>query len=193
MKPSIDRFQDPNTVFRHQLAAITDPIARAVARSCLGHAPEEFWTGPSAYSLRYHPPDERGMGGQVIHTKRVFWAVMVLCDAEYDRMPRQDMDILMIAALIHDTLGNHGSSHADDLPDYYLHRLQSWAEGTTLQKCKWRYLMEAICLARTHSGRWSEQAPREDERLPNLLHYADMIASREDAILPVHAKYEIGD
>ncbi len=60
----------------------------------------EFWKGPSSVSGKYHPPDEHGPGGDVLHTKRVVRITKILADSqerdEYER------DILYSAALLHD-------------------------------------------------------------------------------------------
>jgi hypothetical protein len=137
-------------VFDHELFKIRDSKAKATIIAMLKAAPEEFWFAPSAFSGKYHDPIEFNMGGQVLHTKRVFRSLMILIDALAKELNDEEMDELMCAALIHDTLaGSTGSSdHVSQYRDYYGEKLP---DG--IKDLEW---WEGICdTAEHHMGRWS--------------------------------------
>jgi hypothetical protein len=136
-------------------------------------APEEFWFAPSSYSGKYHSPDEFGMGGHVVHTKRVFRALMVLLDAEAETFDDTAMDRMLAAALVHDTLaGSTGSSdHVSTLRSYYGERVLIHPD------------VEMIAdLAEHHMGRWSPPGLKPGETEEWLIHYADMVATKFDSL-----------
>lgn len=183
-KPTMERFSDPNVVFRHELAKIKGTPKRVVLEM-LREAPKEFWIAPSSYSGKYHSPDEFGIGGQVLHTKRVFRALMVLLDAAYEEMADEDRNLCMAAALVHDTLaGSTGSGdHVSTFTAYYMGKIV---------ECGWKNFTKwvgPICkIVEQHAGRWTPEPLVDVEydedtvRCQWLLHYADMIATKFDSI-----------
>ena len=182
---SKDRFVDPNEVFSHELPKIHDLKARKTVIAMLNAAPEEFWFAPSAFSGKYHSPDEFGLGGQVLHTKRVFYQMMVLLCAEAPEFTDKEMDEHMCAALIHDTLaGSTGSNdHVSTIVSYYSSHLP--------QKILDILWWEGICnVATYHMGRWTPKALGPTEWPDNvLLHYADMIATNSNS-LPILKEHD---
>jgi len=170
-QPSKERFTDPTVVFRHELMKIKDPKARKTVIAMLNAAPEEFWFAPSAFSGKYHSPDEFGLGGQCLHTKRVFRSLMVILDARAEYFDDDMMDEVLCAALIHDTLaGSTGSSdHVSGIYNYYNDHLKGVDD-------KW---WEGICeVAQSHMGRWSPKTLKPETDSEWALHEADMIATK---------------
>jgi hypothetical protein len=106
---------------------------------------------------------------------------MVLVDAAYERFeefenPAYLRDVVLAAALIHDTLaGSTGSSdHVSTLVDYYSEHIDLDGRDPVKQTA-----MDIAELAESHMGRWSpypELVP--DTWVRWLLHYADMIATK---------------
>ena len=186
---SKDRFVQPQEVFSHELAKIQDRKARATVIGMLKVAPEEFWFAPSAFSGKYHSPDEFGLGGQVLHTKRVFRSLMVILDAMARELDDDEMDEQLCAALIHDVMaGSTGSSdHVSQYQDYFTKHL---AQG--IKDLQW---WEGICeVASHHMGRWPPNAHKhlypgwgtpDSDRCPAyewLLHLADMQATKNNGM-----------
>ena len=178
-QPTKDRFSDPTVVFRNELAKIKTTSVKRAVLWMLRKSPEEFWYAPSSYSGRYHSPDEFGIGGQVLHTKRVFYQAMVLSDAAYEEMDTTDRDILYAAALVHDTLaGSTGSGdHVSTFVEYYYDRDYTH-----------ELIVSLICQAvEQHAGRWTPEPLKltsyteEMEFIQTLLHYADMIATKNNS------------
>ena len=184
---SKDRFTDPQVVFRHELSKIHNSKARATVIAMLEAAPEEFWFAPSAFSGKYHSPDEFGMGGQVLHTRRVFRSLMVILDAMIEELNDDEIDEQLCAALIHDTLaGSTGSSdHVSQYDSYY---------SCLSQKIKDMDWWEGICdTASHHMGRWPPTAHKrlhptwhfEGGVSPGIewyLHLADMQATKANSM-----------
>lgn len=82
-----------------EINLIQDQGIRQFVRSILFHV-ETFWIVPSSPVLLSHPPDEFGIGGNVLHTRRVVRAVWLL--AESQGRPTDELDVLIAAALLHD-------------------------------------------------------------------------------------------
>lgn len=129
--------------------------------------PEYFWTKPSSSTGKYHPFDERGKFGLVLHTCRVTKVVDDLCVAA--EIIGSDRDNLIVAAILHD-------SFKYDLPPGNQHtvKLHCIIPGEQLD------IPDRINqLIRTHDGQWGlpkEWSISDDHQ--KLLHCADYIASR---------------
>ncbi len=183
-RPTMKRFTDPTTVFEHELAKIKNLKARKTVIGMLAVAPAEFWIAPSAYGGKYHSPDEFGMGGQVLHTKRVFYQLMVLLASRAPLLDDESMDELLCAALIHDTLAGStgGPDHVSTIVNYYSGKLTE-----NITKHDW---WEGICvMAQGHMGRWCPMGlvpTQEDEW---LIHYADMISTNSNG-LPILKEHD---
>ncbi|KKM97157.1 hypothetical protein LCGC14_1170850 [marine sediment metagenome] len=93
--------KDRLELFRDELGLISKPIIREFAEECLTQAPDYvFEDCPSSYGP-YHPIDELGADGTIIHTKRVFALAYELSrgfDVEHHR------DEICAASLLHDLL-----------------------------------------------------------------------------------------
>lgn len=183
-RPTKVRFTDYGTVFDHELSKLRDLNVEKAVRLMLKAAPDEFWYGPSSYSGKYHDPSEFGLGGNVMHTKRVFRSLMVIEDAFYQRFepfdkPAYVRDCLLAAALVHDTLqGSTGSSdHVTSFVDYYSTNVI--LDGRDPVKMA---VMDIAEIAQHHMGRWSpkELVPEEHDWVAWALHTADMQATKNN-------------
>lgn len=63
-------------------------------------AVDTFWEAPSSPTGKYHPPDEHGPGGDVLHTQRVVRITKILCESQ--ERDDYERDMLISAALLHD-------------------------------------------------------------------------------------------
>jgi hypothetical protein len=163
-------------VFESELWLIWDAEIREFIATVLAGAPRYFWTIPSSMSGYNHPLDERGDGGRVLHTKRV-----VRLASEYGNLfglSRQDKDIIIAAALIHDIVVN-GTTN-EPLPHMWRHHDVELREYLKT----WRRLegdprREMIVLAcEGHMGRFgSTGKPPTPGSLGYILHMADATAA----------------
>lgn len=172
-----------------EINLIEDHAIRFYVRSVLLDHPT-FWVGPA--SIKHHPPDEKGPGGNVLHAKRVARVAEILCDSQ--ERSSYEKDIVIAAALLHDLTKlvktPDGEWEIDKMHPYtveaYVKQVfqrdndlyNEVTRSTTL------YLddeIEALILrlVRCHLGIWSpvpETIPVTT--LDWMLHWADNIASK---------------
>jgi hypothetical protein len=177
-----------------EINLIQDQAIRFFVRSVLLRVTEYhhgFWEIPASFSGRYHPPDERGIGGNVLHTKRVVRIAELLSESQ-DRSPT-DFDVLIAAALLHDiTKGvwQNGAYIYDPMHPYTVDKVvqaclredESYTE--TANRSTTLYIDDdtlalILRLVRCHLGLWSpipETYPLS--ALDWTLHLADHLASK---------------
>lgn len=175
-----------------EINTIVDQGVRLFTRAMLLGAPPIFWIMPSSKSGKYHPPDEHGEGGNVLHTKRVVRMVALMCDAQ-DR-EQFERDIAISAAILHDITKfvhrEDGESYYDPFHPYTVDKLYNTirdsesvqeldivVRSTTLL-CDEAYVFEILRAIRCHLGPWSpipETYPTSS--LEWFIHLADNIAS----------------
>ena len=94
--------------FQPELERIHDKKIREFARLCIIQAPDYIFEDcPSSSSGKFHPLDELGADGTIIHTKKVFTAAYELVkglDCEDNR------DLVLLACLAHD-LRKYGATN----------------------------------------------------------------------------------
>ncbi len=87
-------------LFKDELELISQPIIREFVKECLAQAPDYvFEDCPSSSSGKYHPIEELGPDGTIVHTKKVFALAYELSrgfDVEHRR------DEICAAAILHD-------------------------------------------------------------------------------------------
>lgn len=174
-----------------EINLISDDTIRSFVRSVLLKA-ENFWDIPSSFSGKYHPKDEHGFGGNVLHTKRVVRIVSIFSDSY--TLSLEEKDIVLAAAILHDVCKGKkepGSSVASYDP------MHAYTVNKFVEKCKIQdrtipsdsdsstlYLSEDIIqsilrLVRCHLGPWSpvpETYPIT--YLDFIVHLADNVASK---------------
>lgn len=175
---------------------ISDDSIKSFVRSVLLKA-ENFWDIPSSFSERYHPKDEHGIGGNVLHTKRVVRIAAVFSDSY--TLSVEEKDVVLAASLLHDVCkgvkdSENGSVRYDPMHPY--------AVGGFVEKCRFKdkkmssetdsstlYLSEEVIqsilrLIRCHLGPWSpvpETYPIT--YLDFIVHLADNVASKMHLII----------
>lgn len=99
-------------VLADELDSIKDPKIASFVKSLLLKA-DAFWIAPSSFDHSNHPPDEWGLGGLVLHTKRVVRVALMLSNAFECSI--QELDILTAAALLHDVTKAVMKTGSDDI------------------------------------------------------------------------------
>lgn len=180
IESSTEIIKGKSAIFDNELADIQDEEVRIWTRMALDFAPDTFWVEPSSKSGRYHPIDECGVSGKIIHTKRAFCVMKILVDSESDRLGDHFKSSCLSAILLHDVCSN-SKTHPDDVYPHYVAVLGfEFAD-------KYPLIMRMI---KTHMGRWGKERPRTMEEC--LVHYADNIASKLHLMLP-EVPYDRGD
>ena len=157
-----------------QVQSIKDEVLRNIVETVLEKLPEAFWKRES--SKKYHPADERGVNGNLIHTLRVAKLVdRILNTGEEDQYRR---DLLKVAAILHDCL-RHGPSgtgqwSAKDHPQLVRQFIEQECDlqGETVNK-----LCDVI---EHHMGQWGKPVHYTNIDDYDLLHLADFLATQLD-------------
>ncbi len=99
--------------FGLELNIIFDKKVREFAKLCVIQSPDYFYLDcPSSSTGKYHPLDELGSDGVLIHTKKVFTMAYELVKGLACETSR---DVVLAAAIIHDLRkqGHEKSGHTD--------------------------------------------------------------------------------
>lgn len=179
-----------------EINLIVDESIRSFVRSILIRN-DLFWKIPSSFSGKYHPSDEHGEGGNVLHTKRVVRIASYM--SESYSLSQEEKDIVIAACLLHDLCKGVHEGGSDDCRYDPMHpytvgkfisacqekdkKFASESESSTL------FLSEDIVqsilrLVRCHLGPWSpipETYPIT--YLDYIVHLSDNIASKVHLII----------
>jgi HD superfamily phosphohydrolase YqeK len=179
-----------------EIGSIDDEGIKSFVRSLLLKA-STFWEIPSSFSGRYHPPDEHGPGGNVLHTKRVVRVAEVISDSY--ALSIEERDLIIAAGLLHDiTKGipseEVGMFQYDPMHPYTVNKFVSDcirydkeyandSHSSTLFISE-ENVQSILRLVRCHLGPWSpvpETYPIT--YMDYIVHLADNIASKVHVII----------
>ena len=179
-----------------EIALIDDEGIKSFVRSLLLKA-STFWEIPSSFSGRYHPPDEHGPGGNVLHTKRVIRVAEIISDSY--ALSIEERDLIIAACLLHDiTKGipseESGMFHYDPMHPYTVNKFvadcirhdkeyANDSHSSTLFISE-ENVQSILRLVRCHLGPWSpvpETYPIT--YMDYIVHLADNIASKVHVVI----------
>lgn len=165
--------------------------------------PGYFWIARA--SENHHPPDERGLGGTWLHTKRVFTAYVML-ERSFRAMSRIDSfeaNCARAAVLLHDAFkyGKPGTEYESKDEDQHpyaggalYHAPKHTIPEHDVQMASWirdetELPDEVAQCVESHGGSnsWMSHSgpePQDDKSL--LVHLADLVASNSNHRLPVY-------
>lgn len=193
-KEYIPQYEKENFILEpllDEIEAIKEESIRDFVRSVLLKN-DPFWIIPSSFSEDYYPPDEYDVGGNVLHTKRVFRICAILSDSHI--LTSIERDILFAAALLHDVTkgivtGPDALPIYDEFHPYTVDRFvrQVKAEDeirgaeneSTMLFLEEEHATRILRIIRCHKGIWSpipETYPLND--LEMILYTADTIATK---------------
>ncbi len=147
---------------------------RNAVKKVLGNLPEAFWKRES--SRMYHPSDERGLNGNLLHTLRVIKLVERIGEttSDYDEINR---DILISCAILHDCLRHGPEGKMDVSSKYHPTLVRQLMNRLEIDK-NW---IELLCpIIEKHMGKFSQPSYPTNIPLSDTLHIADYIASQVD-------------
>jgi hypothetical protein len=169
-----------------EIGKLTDGNIKNFLLSCTPLFPEYFWTVPASVS-KYHPEDERKLGGLVLHVRR-------LCrlTEEFVRMHSLNLwerDVLLSASILHDSFARgippYVKESSDPFhPSYveYMFPFNAFADRY-IERRVYDEIMECVS---AHSGQWStNKSLRSDRKLPVIFHTIDYLASRPNIIVSI--------
>lgn len=153
---------------------IDNPLARSFTLYILSQAPWHFWLKPSSAG-KYHPPDEHGFEGLLLHTIRVVKVGLVICDSAQGRL---DPNVVIPSCFLHDICRyGVGVAYGGTDAEYSLPEHPALASGLirTLGNSSGSFVTRIADAVEAHTGRWGKVIPRNDEEW--AVHYADCIAA----------------
>lgn len=171
-----------------EINTIENEGIKSFVRSILYRA-EGFWDIPASFSGKHHPPDERSVGGNVLHTKRAVRVGVVLADSY--SLSSEERDLITAALLLHDVTKGIKSESSSK---YYYDPMHPYTAGSFIKKCQEqdkKYASESqsstlfiseedtqtiLRLIRCHLGPWSP-VPET-----NPVTYMDMIVHLADSV-----------
>ncbi len=174
-----------------ELSLIEDESVESFVRSILLKC-DIFWHIPSSFSGKYHPPDEHGSGGNVLHTKRVVRVANIMCDSY--SLSSEERDMIIAACIIHDITKGIPSEHEgmfnyDPMHPYTVNKFvmncmaydREYANDTHSSSLfiAEETVQSILRLVRCHLGPWSpvpETFPIT--YMDYIVHIADNIASK---------------
>lgn len=170
-------------LFKSELRMINDPEIREFVKEVFKYVPEHGFTTTASTSMKYHPKDERGHLGNVVHSKKVVRWAHIYAEA-FSVTDSLRLDILTASGVLHD-LGRRGLGSKPSP-----HTLRAHASIMTgpLEKAQAKVKLDIRVFnsikdcVRYHNGKWTEKEINkpisEYTRLELLVHLADMAASR---------------
>lgn len=169
--------------FQRELAKIKDIEIREGVEALLLGGHDEFLQWPASSSGKYHPPDEIGPMGMVIHVKRC-----VALAPDIARMYGLDaygQDILIAASLVHDLYkqgkdGKAGHTVKDHM--LIIHEVINMTVVDLNLDPSGKFFSELANACLFHEGVWTPPEAHELEDGPNIyataMHTIDMMVTR---------------
>lgn len=159
-----------------------DEIRQKTIDCFLDVCPDYFWKKPTTSTGKYHPEDERGKYGNLLHTKRVFiqYSNLSESDVEMGVLTEWERDCGKSAALIHDMMkyGWPSDNNQHTVNDHDIIAAEVAKHVCDLPN-------EVYLLCHSHAGPWG--AGKEPEtRNELLLHRADKAVSPDWSTIGVY-------
>jgi len=172
-----------SAVFADQLGLIYNETIREFTRLCICAAPDYFFIDcPASSSGKYHPIDELGADGTILHTKKVFTVAYQLgrgleCESSRDE--------ILAACLIHDLRkqGMNKTGHtAKNHPSLAAKLVKEVQDATQMLSKKSYQIIRNAC--GYHYGPWSSKEWKKDldkyTREELAVYLSDYIASKRE-------------
>jgi len=141
--------------FKEELERIYDRKVKEFTRLCITQAPDYiFEDAPSSSSGKYHPLDELGQDGTIIHTKKVFtmaYEMVKAMDCENSR------DLVLSACIIHDLRKYGIKNFGHTVKDHATHgaNLVDEVQAATMLLTDEQHSIIRNCVG-LHYGVWTE-------------------------------------
>jgi hypothetical protein len=186
-------------VFEKEMALISDESLKQVVLAIGDEVPIYNLLGPSSSSGKYHPVRDRGLSGNVYHTKSVIFVILRMAQSLPVYDDPEERDIIIVAALLHDLYKyNKGDFHTTFLhPKSMYELIQTKIKGVASSGILDSKLERISNMIYKHMSRWNTNEkynPGISLPIPatfeeRLLSLADMIASSSDISINLDAPY----
>lgn len=159
-----------------QVHLILNPSIRDFVLDMLSYAPPGFFERPA--STQHHLPDERGEGGDLLHTIRVIKVTLILADIS--TIKGDDKDVLVAGAAIHDLCRRGLNSEFDYSHESHPHLVRRLAENHSLTCDHFHLIMRIVG---NHMGQWGSPQFIPHMSMDAVLHVADCIEAHLPEVL----------
>lgn len=176
------------TVFKNYIEKKLIGSYKDVALYLMEKAPDYFWTIPASTSGKYHPVTDLGEGGLVRHSLMVARVMEDLIRKEKDSCDDDLFSMLIIASLFHDVM--KCGEQTEDFITEHEHPIYSagfvYRNGIQVHSLLSQSWFATVAhMIERHMGRWTTSTHSDtileapDNKLSDMLHTADYIASRK--------------
>ena len=187
-----------NIFFERELTWIKNDDIKELFIACRDNAPDYFYCIPASTTGKYHADYELGLGGLYRHSLGVarFMYHFLSIEQYAKEFTEREQDLLILGCCFHDVLkcGLNGSSYT--VQDHPLQgaayvKEQNVKLRCPLQETEIDFVYAAMS---SHMGEWNksksgkEILPKPETLAQQLLHLADLLASRKD--LEVHFGFD---
>lgn len=162
--------------FEVELSWIKNEQIREFTIHCLEQAPPYFWEVPSSSTGKHHSGWSNGPGGLVKHSKATAYVAKELAPAY--SLSDEDADVAIAAAILHDITkyGMHGGKYTTSDHGYvgamFVHLLgKRYSKGEPPR-------LQDIC--KGIANHFGKKFPEDYSVIEELVHVADMVASRKE-------------
>lgn len=187
-------YEDRLELFKAELSLISRSEIQKFIKACIKEAPDYVFTDcPSSSSGKYHPIEELGPDGNIIHTRKAFALAYDLCRAldieEY-------RDEVCGAVLLHDlrkqgkeksghTVREHPQLMADLISEIYNRDFKTIISESSFSIMYWGIA--------SHYGRWTQEKLRKPieryTRSELAVYIADYIVSKRFVHIDINRIY----
>ena len=160
-------------ILDEQVDSISNPELKELTYRIIEKLPEGFWARES--SKKYHPVDERGECGNLIHSLKVEKLALRLLEPTHTN--KEEIDLIKSASLLHDCMrhGPEGTAPFSVGNHPQLVREFIACKGLTCE------LSDKVCdLIETHMGPWGHPPFFPELSLNSVLQLADYLAAQTD-------------
>ena len=184
--------------FKRELTWIKNEDIKELFVVCRNNAPDYFYCIPASTSGKYHAEYELSLGGLYRHSLGVarFMHHFLSIEQYAREFTEREQDLLILGCCFHDVLkcGTNGSSYT--VQDHPLQgALYVKEQNAKFKSPLQEEEMDFVCAAMSsHMGEWNkskagkEILPKPETLAQQLLHLADLLASRKD--LEVHFGFD---
>ena len=169
------------------IGLIKDPRLRGYAKTAVSNLPDYFFEIPASSSGKYHSENDRKVGGLVHHTKSAVFAFLDIHRTNIFELFDEEVDLGIIALLIHDGLKNGLENGGHTVADHPLIASKFIDTLSVPYECELTRGEKAVIrnAIERHSGQWvndykgNKILTEPKTPLEKAVHLADYMASRK--------------
>ena len=176
-------------ILEREINLIKGPNLREAVRKCIKDNEKKLKILPASTSGKYHPPDERGPGGEVRHIRKVIW--FIEHSGREFPLTEEELDILLAAGILHDislvviTEIDQNGRVILDRARYRDHpKISAQITNKYLTKAGFEptspTVIKILDLIRSHMSRWHPNCKQPYDKLEFFLCMADYFCSLEE-------------